>query len=254
MTKPLPQSQLTIQDAIKHVIAAEFSERDQFIKSRIELEVGVGSTQKKTTELSGELAILISEIYNDARILLRQWLRDGRIRSFYSDPWLGDVELLPSAWGLAITDDAILGGDYIAHGDPRFAGPVGLHYADLLRIVIGGELLYPAGKRKIKTCCNNDDEINPDRIAPDAGRDSNSTNIATPLLDDQPSKEPTGKPRKIAGATLAFRAIYGPSMGRGLAYKVQLKAVQQWYKDQGWEVPTFSARTFNRILNPGKNK
>lgn len=255
MPKPLPKSQLKIKDAIQQLIATEFRERDQYIKSKIALEIGRETIEGVATEHSREISDLISDLIDDARSLLRQWLRDGRIRAFYSDPRRGgDVELHPSAWGLAITDSAIKGGDYVADGDPRFAGPVGLHYVDFFRIVIGGEEVFPALEAsQAMDISRIENSLTLPLAIANGGRADENSIVPAPSFLDQAITKPTGKDRKREGARMALQAIYGPGMGRGLAYKVQLNAVRQWYTQQGWEVPSFSARTFDRILNPRKD-
>lgn len=162
MWRPVPEAHATVHEAINLIIPARFADRDNEIERQVEAEalererdfVPSGDPVRDSLIKSGwrhsrQLEDLVEGIMEDARRLLRQWLRDGKIQAFYSDPLFGgEVSIAPSAWGLQTTDRAIAGGDYYPYGSTQAGGTVGLLRSDLEKLVSGSVSPASASKKK----------------------------------------------------------------------------------------------------------
>lgn len=262
MNRPVPEDQITVNDAIAMIMKVEFEVEHDDIQYRYRQEkqsfdlIGADSESKASeVKFSKALIELHSDLYDKTRILLRRWLRNGKIRSFYSDPrYGGDVELDRSAWGLAITDSAINGGDYLAGGDSGFAGPVGLHFGDLLAILIGGD--QSTIPPRATSAAHSNVEVNQAQTC--FAKSEMSIGSIASAVEINPSTStlaaPAGKDGMREGVKIALQDIYGPSMGLGIRPYVRKNAVHDWLRARSWQVPSDLARTINRILRPFKIK
>lgn len=151
MSRPVPEAHDTVHDAINRIIPARFADRHAEIVRRSGADDQTWKRDSVATvdptrdpliengrQPSRQLQDLVQEVFEDARRLLRQWLRDGKIQAFCSDPLFGgDIKIAPSAWGLQTTDRAIAGGDYHPYGPTKPGGTVGLLRSDVERVVSG---------------------------------------------------------------------------------------------------------------------
>lgn len=256
MTKPIPSSQIKISDAVDQIIAVEFPKRYQYLQHLMANEQSLAIDDLEKEHHIRAILDFQNNLKNDARKLLRQWLRDGKIRAFHSDPRLGgDVEIHPSAWGLAITDAAIKDGDYAADGDVRFAGPVGLHYGDVLEILIGGDQDCAVVAKS--TALSFSEAAKP-----------NAADLATRVTHQAdkglggPADTPTdltnavlsAKVRTRADIKSALTAIYGPDVKLWSARKGKANPVYKWLEDRNLKVPGDLPRTIRHIISPEKKK
>jgi hypothetical protein len=247
---------MKISDAIKQIIAVEFRERNEYLRHLIAIEQNQLIDTSKREYHIRKIIEFQDDLNNDARQLLRQWLRDGKIRAFHSDPRLGgDVEIHPSTWGLAITDAAIKDGDYAADGDVRFSGPVGLHFGDVLEILIGGDQDCAVVAKSTASSLSEAAKPNATYLATRVTHQADkSLGGPADTPPDHTNAVLSAKVRTRADVKRALTAVYGPDVKLWSARKVKANPLYQWLEDRNLKVPGDLPRTIRHIIRAEKKK
>lgn len=244
MNRPIPKDQITINDAVELILQTLMANKHQEIQERLSYERLDWELQQPSDfdvdtayfEFSKQLNTEFIKHMNRGKKLLRQWLRDGEIRAFYSDALSRDsAQIMPTAWSLALTDHVINGGDFNMHEDPRSAGPVGVLRCDLERVLaLGGvsATKLPHRHEASSAACS----LPPTTVT-----------AGVRLL-----QRPTGRGRISAGTRIALQELYGSEMGREIAPKERATAVVRWLRERNWSYPKNPEKTIYNILNPEK--